>query len=127
MDSEERWRRAESFYMSEALVVISSELPRGIHSLILYIQDHFDHIRQRQEEEGVGGGSLYEYESQLIISVSQLGEKFSYLVIKELLEGLFGDVLSADRIVEVGAGGYVIDTNNRGDIKRVVKQIPIAQ
>lgn len=127
LDSEERWERARKYFNQDVLAILASDLPSGIQSLIVYIQDHFDHIMQRQEEEDVGGGSLYEYEAQLIISVSQLGEKFSYLIIKELLDGLFSGVLSVDRIAEVGAGDLVIDTNNRGEIKRVAKQIPMAQ
>jgi len=124
MDSEERWERAEQFYEQNAFEVLSQELPVGVQSLITYIQDHFDLIRQRQEEEDCGGGSLYEYESQLVVAVSQLGEKFSYLVIRELLEGLFSDVFSIDRIVNVEAGEPVISPDHRREVNKVAGEMP---
>ncbi|MDH5533066.1 MAG: hypothetical protein OEX81_01425 [Candidatus Pacebacteria bacterium] len=122
-DSEYRWERYKEFYGDGVAKVMAKELPGGITALITVIQEHFDYIREEQDREHVGSDSLFDYESQLVMAVAELGEGFNYLLLRNILENLFDKALSADRIVAVSAGNPILNRQHKNQFKDTLKQI----
>lgn len=58
LDAEKRWQRYQEFCEQNVIEILSRDLPEGIVSFILLIQEHFDEIRRVQDEEKVGGGRI---------------------------------------------------------------------
>jgi hypothetical protein len=123
MDTEQRWQRYQEFYSDNVAEILSQEFPQGIVSFITYIQEHFDLIRQRQDEEHCGGGSLFEYEVLLIMAIVEIGEDFGYVFLRELLESLFDDIFNPERIIDIGPGEFVITDEQDAQIKEVIEEI----
>lgn len=123
LSSEARWTRYESFYEQNVLAVLQTELPTGVVSLIEYVQNEFDFIAERQKEALVGGGPLHEYEAHLVLSLATLPENFNFLIVRQVLEILFSEALSAERIVAVGSGDEVMPKQYKTTISEVVALI----
>lgn len=123
LDAEKRWQRYQEFCEQNVIEILSRDLPEGIVSFILLIQEHFDEIRQVQDEEKVGGGSLYEYEAWLIMAVAELSEECDYLVVRTLLEEILSTVFAPDRISQVEAGDPVFTDKHKKQIRKAVKHL----
>jgi hypothetical protein len=123
IDSEKRWQGYLDFCDSQFTDIFTRELPIGVQSLITVVQEHFDEIRQEQAKYQLDSDSLVGYEAQLVLVLAGLEEGFNFLVIREILEGLFDKVLSADRIVSIDAGGSILSKEQKIEFKKTLQQI----
>lgn len=121
LDSETRWQRPGRLYEQSLAEILAADLPAGIASMIESVQEQFAEIAQKQKQEQVGGGSLLEYEVLLLSALAKLGADFDYMNVRQILEGLFNDALSIDRIASVEAGEKVISSDQAQAIKVAAK------
>lgn len=123
IDLEKRWQGYLDFCDSQVADILTRELPIGVQSLIAVVQEHFDEIRQEQDKYQFDSDPLLRYEAQLVMVLAALEEGFNFLIIREILEGLFDKVLSADRIVSVDADRPILNRKHEIEFNQVLKQL----